>query len=172
MTMPYPRSGDKVKDLIIETLEIEKVVGNLLLKVDENKKQIQKFFDENDIKSMEVPIGEESSSIKLVCKKSERATIKYDVEQLKKKLDSDLFLEVTTRTYTIKDINKMINLVKSAGVKSRDFKELIDVKVTANNQEIKRLYDVGEITMKQLKGAYTATISKSIKITEETGDKN
>lgn len=180
--MPYPRSENKTHNLILETLELEEQAGSLLCKIDENKKKIQKYFDENGIKEMEVPVSRRSITSnnkkmtvesKVVCKKSERATIKYDVEKLKEKLDDELFLEATNRTYIITDINAMIKLVKDAGVRAKDFKSLIEAKITPDNQAIKRLYDAGEINMKTLKGTFKATISKTIKIAEVegTGDK-
>lgn len=173
MIMPYPRSKNKTHNLIIETLELEEQAGKLLIQIDENKKKIQQYMDENGLKSVEVPISESSTSAtKLVCKKTERATVKYDVDKLKQKLDDELFIEVTKRSYIIKDINEMIKLLKEAGVKAKEFKALIEAKITADGQAIKRLYDAGEITMRQLKGTYTATISKTIKISEETGDKD
>lgn len=171
--MPYPRSKNKTHNLILETLELEEQAGKLLLQIDDNKKKIQKYFDENGIKQMEVPVSETSKSkLSVVCKRTERANIRYDVEKLKEKLDDEVFIEVTKRSYTITDIDAMIKLMKEAGVRARDFKALIDAKITPDNQAIKRLYDAGEITMKQLKGTYKATISKSIKISEETGDKD
>ena len=162
-----PLSEKKVHNLIIETRELEEQVGKLLLKIDENKEKIQKYFDDNGLKEIEVST---ESKAKIVCKKSERATIKYDVDKLKEKLDDEMFIEVTKRAYTINNIDEMIKLVKSAGIKAKDFKSLIDAKVTVDGQAVKRLYDAGEITMKTLKGTFTATISKSIKITEEVGD--
>ena len=165
--MPYPRSKDKTHNLILETLEKEAEVGRLLLEIDENKGKIQKYFDENGLKEVEVPVD---TNRRIICKKSERATIKYDVDKIKQKLDDEMFIEVTKRAYTITNIDEMIKLVKSAGIKAKDFKALIDAKVTVDGQAVKRLYDAGEITLKTLKGTYTATISKSIKITEEVGD--
>ena len=172
--MPYPRSENKTHNLILETLELEEQVGGLLLKIDENKKRIQKYFDENGIKQMQVPVPDtkDSKNTTVVCKKTERATIKYDVDKLKEKLDDEMFIEATKRSYTIKDINAMIKLMKDNGVKAKEFKALIEAKVTPNSEAIKRLYDAGELTMKTLKGTYQATISKSIKISEETGDKD
>jgi regulator of replication initiation timing len=173
MIMPYPRSENKVHNLILETIELEEQAGKLLIQIDENKKKIQKYFDENGIKQMEVPVSQTSKTeTKVVCKKTERVTLKYDVDKLKEKLDDEMFIEVTKRSYSIKDINAMIKLMKDAGVRAKDFKALIEAHVTADSQAIKRLYDAGEITMKTLKGTYQATISKSIKITEETGDKD
>lgn len=171
--MPYPRSKNKVHNLILDTFELETQAGKLLLQIDENKKQIQKFFDEKNINKMEVVVSETETNVtKIVCKKSERATIKYDVDKLKEKLDDEMFLEVTNRSYIITDINAMIKLMKDAGVKAKDFKALIEAKITPNSQAIKMLYDAGELTMKQLKDTFKATISKSIKISEETGDKD
>ena len=48
---------------------------------------------------------------------------------------------------------------------------MLNVKVTADNAAIKRLYEAGEITMNQLKETYKATISKTIKISEEESKK-
>ena len=171
--MPYPRSKNKTHNLILETLELEEQTGKLLLQIDENKKKIQQYFDENGIKQMEVPVSETSKSkTVVVCKKTERATVKYDVDKLKEKLDDEMFIEATNRSYQIKDIDAMIKLMRDAGVRARDFKALIEAKITPDTQAIKRLYDAGEITMKQLKGTFKATISKSIKISEETGEKD
>ena len=171
--MPYPRPENKTHNLILETLELEEQTGKLLLQIDENKKKIQQYFDENGIKQMEVPVSETSKrKTVVVCKKTERATVKYDVDKLKEKLDDEMFIEVTNRSYQIKDIDAMIKLMRDAGVRARDFKALIEAKITPDTQAIKRLYDAGEITMKQLKGTFKATISKSIKISEETGEKD
>ena len=171
--MPYPRSENKTHNLILETLELEEQAGKLLLQIDENKKKIQQYFDENGIKQMEVPVSETSKrKTVVVCKKTERATVKYDVDKLREKLDDEMFIEVTNRSYQIKDIDAMIKLMRDAGVRARDFKALIEAKITPDTQAIKRLYDAGEITMKQLKGTFKATISKSIKISEETGEKD
>ena len=94
------------------------------------------------------------------------------VQKLKQKVDSEIFLEITKRSYVITDIDKMIELVKDAGVSAKEFKALIEAVVNVDSQAVKRLYEAGEITMKQLKGTYTAKISKSIKITEEVGEKD
>lgn len=167
--MPYPRTKDPIHNLILDTAELEEQAGKLLLKIDENKKKLQKHFDENGTKEIRVDFGG-SSKNSVVCKKSERCTIKYDIEKLKQRLDDEVFSEVTKRTYTITDINAMIELMKDAGVKAKDFKALLDVKISPDNSMIRTLYDAGEITMKQLKGTYTATISKTIKIIEENGE--
>lgn len=157
--------------LIRQTAELEQAAGNLLIQIDKNKKKLQKHFDKEGLKEMVV---DGVSGAKLVCKKQERCTIKYNVESLKERFDDDLFIEMTKRSYTINNINAMISLMKDAGVKAKDFKALLNVVIVPNNAAIKELYDHGEITMDQLKGTFEAKISKTIKIVEETetGDKD
>ena len=168
--MQYPRTKNSFHNLILETAELEEQAGKLLLKIDENKKKIQKHFDSsNGEKKVVISINE---NLNVICKKSERCTITYDVDKLKKRLDDETFIEITDREYKIKDINAMIRLMKDAGVKASDFKSLIEVDIKPNKQMIKMLYDAGEISMKQLNGTYKATISKSIKIVEEQCEKD
>lgn len=160
--------------LIRQTAELEQAAGNLLIQIDKNKKKLQEHFDKEGLKEMVVDAVDGVDGAKLVCKKQERCTIKYDVERLKERFDDDLFIEMTKRSYKINNINAMVSLMKDAGVKAKDFKALLDVVIVPNNAAIKELYDHGEVTMDQLKGTFEAKISKTIKIVEETetGDKD
>ena len=169
--MMDPKIEKQMHSLILETLNLEEKAGKLLLKIDENKDKLKKLFDSEGVSRVDVPaIDDTNGSVTVVCKKSERATIKYDAEKLRGRVDKEIFNEVTKRTYKIADIDKMISLIKGAGIRARDFKELLEVDISVDNQAIKRLYDAGEITMDQLNGAYTAKISKTIKITEEKSE--
>ncbi len=62
--MPYPRTKNSFQNLILETAELEEEAGKLLLKIDENKKKIQKHFDESNEKKISIPIG---TNLEVVC---------------------------------------------------------------------------------------------------------
>ena len=160
--------NDDINKLVLEAYSLKQQVGKLLLCIDEIEGKIQKYFDESGEKEINIQQNESSNVVN--CKKIERVTMNYNVDLLKKRLDDEMFIEVTKRSYEISDINAMISLMKDAGVKAKDFKALIIPKISVDNQAVKRLYDAGEITMKQLKGTFTAKISKSIKYTEKVGD--
>ena len=87
--------------LIRQTAELEQAAGNLLIQIDKNKKKLQKHFDEKGLKEMVVDAVDGVDGVKLVCKKQERCTIKYNVESLKERFDDDLFIEMTKRSYKI-----------------------------------------------------------------------
>jgi hypothetical protein len=166
--MPFPKSERTAIKRIQKVHDMEEQVGQLLLNIDKEKEEIGKYMDENGLKVLQCK-KDESNSIMLVAKISGRATINYDVNKLREKLDKEMFLEVTKRTYEITDINAMIALMKSAGIGAKAFKNLISTIIKPDNAKIKFLYDNGELKMKQLKGCFSAKISKSVKITEETG---
>ena len=60
----------------------------------------------------------------------------------------------------------LIDLLKSYGVKSKEFKKLIDVERKVNTDKVNELSEVGEITRKDLTGTYkTISGSKYLRFT-------
>lgn len=157
----------KIGQVVLETLALERKQAEIMAQIDVKKQEIQKYFDENGLKKIEV--SPRSNDVMVVAKKTERVYMKYDVKALKKKLDPEIFLEISRRSYNINDIDGLIKLVQSAGIKAKEFKKFIDVDIKIDGAEVKRLYDAKEISMADLKGCYSATISKSIKIEESKG---
>lgn len=157
----------KIGQVVLETLALERKQAEIMAQIDVKKQEIQKYFDENGLKKIEV--SPRSNDAMVVAKKMERVYMKYDVKALKKKLGPEIFLEISRRSYNINDIDGLIKLLQSAGIKAKEFKKFIDVDIKIDNSEIKRLYDAKEISMEDLKGCYSATISKSIKIEESKG---
>ena len=135
------------------------------------KEEIEKLKTHYDThpqhKEIEVSLKDVDGDKKLMVSKAERmCSLVYDVDKLQKNLGNDLFFEVVNKTYTVTDINALIELMKAHRIKPSEFRPLINVKIEANKEAIKQLYSLGEIKMKALKGAYTATISKVINIKE------
>lgn len=134
-------------------------------KYNEIRQSIALYMESNNMQEV-VDEAFEGGSIK--AKLVERVTsLKYDTEAMKERFDKEVYNEVVDKTYTIVDIDSLIKLLKKAGVKPSEFKTLIHVDETANKQRIQQLFSVGDITNEQLKGTFTATISKSIQITQE-----
>jgi hypothetical protein len=96
--------------------------------------------------------------------RTERVTINYDMDKLKEKLDKDIYEEIADKTYYVSNMDKLLKLIKSAGISAREFKSCIGVVVQPKRSEIKSLYDSGYITKDNLKGCFTAKISKNIQL--------
>lgn len=161
-----------VKQLIRDVYRLGEQIAGLQSILQASKAKIQDYFDKHDIKELEVEPDEMNGGPSLIAKKSERVTIEYLVDKLKESLSKDIFNEVVLKDYRITDINGLIALLKKAGIKPDEFKQYIDVTTTPNNEALKQLYAVGDITKEDLKGCYNAKIVKSISIKERKGDTN
>lgn len=158
-----------IKRLIKDAFVFQKKISEFQAMVKDNMRQIQEHFDKVFIKELTVEAQTEQDTA-LIAKKSERVTIDYDVEKLKKKLDSEVFNEIVRKTYVINDMPALIAVLKSYGVKPADFKKFIDVSQDIDRASVRRLYDTGDIGKDHLKGCYTAKVVKSIKITPAPKD--
>ena len=165
-----------VKDLIKRTYSIAKQANSLKKEYIENRAKIQEFFDKKGLNEVEVdpdPIMAEANHIsKIIVRKSESIKLVYIPEKLKESLDKELYNEIVSKQYSISDINGLIKLIKNAGISFKDFKKCINITESVSKEKIEHLYDVGDITKEDLEGCYTATIVKSIRITERKGGTN
>ena len=92
------------------------------------------------------------------------------LDKLKKKLDKTTYNNIVNKTYTVNDIQGLIEYLKSCGVDPKKFKKFIDVEETVNEKEINRLYDTGKIKQSDVKGCYEVDMGEPyIRITELKG---
>jgi regulator of replication initiation timing len=159
-----------VEQAVLDLANYERQVVATMESIEKLKHKIHQYFDENDKTQITVIVDDVNTQRTVTAKKQEKVYIKYDVEKLKDTLDPEMFTEVTKKAYTINNMEKLVGLCKQAGIKPKEFKKLVDVRIDIDGPAIKRLYDAKELTLKDIKGCYEAKISKSIKIIE--GGKN
>jgi len=119
-------------------------------------------MDDKKIKQFDVNGTEYYAPLKILV--TERMYISYDAEKLKEKLDKELYLEMVDKSYAINDIEGLKKVLQASGVKPSEFKPFLVVKDEPNRKKISELFSMGEISLKQLKGCYTAKMTKSIQV--------
>lgn len=149
-----------------EHKEIEKIIDrmqelkikkdNLEKEYNEKREILLKFFEETQENSLS------SKKYTATCVKS--LTLTYDVVELEKKLDKKIFDEIIEKEVVIIDYTGFTNLLKKAGIKARELKELIEVRRFVNNEKIKNLFNTNQINLKDLEGCYDAQIKRAIRI--------
>lgn len=105
-------------------------------------------------------LGKHSSPTIITCNRIEPRTVEYDEPKLYDLLDKQLRNSLFTKTYEIADYEAMVELLKSHGVSPREFKKLITVKPKLNKEKLDKLYELGYITMKDVKGCYNVKKGK------------
>ena len=90
--------------------------------------------------------------------------IAYDIEKLEKKLSKELGKQILDKEVVVINYEGLTSLLREAGIKPRQFKDLIEVRKTVNNDAIKQLFDTNQLSLEDIDGCYNAQIRKSITI--------
>jgi len=144
-----------IKDLIKKAFRAKQMSAEFSLEYDSLRKKIQQHFDTNSAENVIVADGIRVS-------KRSKIYITYFAEKLREKVSKSTFSKITSRTYYIKDINSLVELLKEAGIKPLQFKKLIDVKIEVKGDAIKQMYEVGDITKEDLDGCYEVKVTNFI----------
>lgn len=153
----------KIHRLVRDTKELEKQILELKKQYDDNKAEIQKYFDEKKLKTIEV----NSESQTLIVNKIESYKIEYFLDKLKENLGKDIYSEIVDKAYVVRDMETLKELAKKAGMSPKALKECLEVTETLNKAQLNQLYSIGDIKKQDIKGCYKVTISKRISIKEK-----
>lgn len=149
-----------IENSVIELLKLQIKEKKLQQKIAETKTIIQKHFDRTGYKKLLVKRGDDEFR----ATKSERAYVNYYFDKLVERLDKEVLSEIINKEYTVNNIEKLTALLKKHKVKPKDFKKYITKQETLNRERLNHLYEIGDITGKDLKGCYDAKIVKSISV--------
>ena len=158
---------NKAKLLIAKAFSMKQKIDKATAEYNKIRGSIYEFLESEKMNSMEAYTADEIGKLdeKVKATRVERVTsIKYDTEALKKKLNKELYNTVVDKVYEINNIDAFIELLKKAGIKPKEFKKHITVIENVNNGKLQQAYSIGAIDIKDIAGAYQATVSKSLQI--------
>lgn len=110
-----------------------------------------------EMKIKKITVGNDKTvagRVKLACQMIKRTKIIYNVSKIKKKFNKKDCARILDKHYEIVDIEKLISLLKNAGVDPKEFKKTIKVTETINEKNLDKLEELGFITLDDLKGCY------------------
>jgi hypothetical protein len=91
----------------------------------------------------------------------------WDTKKLKKKLGIANYKKVVNKTYTVNDMDGLIEYLKTCNVNPKKFKKFITVEEKIDDTKVDTLYDSGEISEKNIEGCYELEIGEPyIRLTE------
>lgn len=147
----------------IETAyKFEKEAGDLLLKSDEHKRKAYRYMNTYGLKHLDVELAD----IILRLQITERTDVKYNVEELKKKLSKEIQNEVIKKSYQVVDIDTLKSVMKQYGVPGSILKSCLSITESVDKTRIEHLYDSGHIKVGDIQGCYELKESTSMKIKE------
>jgi len=168
----------KLRAKIIKAWLLQCKVEHANIVLSKLKSQIATTLNEHDVKKFVAEAGSEPSecpqcSPRYLATVTNRTSIKYDIEKLKEVLDADLFAGITSWDIKIDSPKLFMSTMKSLGLKSKDVRKFATFSRVLDKDKLNQMYDVGEISLKELKECYTANTTSSVKIIlQEESDNN
>lgn len=175
------RENDTVKLQSIELYELEQKFKQLKAKYERKKEalvtQIKNFMftntegieEEFQFMVQSKNTSEPKTGI-LSVKKVSPTTIVWDAAKLEKRLGKEKSSKVIEKTYTIDDMEGLIRYLKECGVSPKKFKSFLSVEKNVNQQALKQMDELGEITEQDIKGCYTVQSKSSYLRISMTGE--
>lgn len=105
--------------------------------------------------------------------KVQKSTVNFIPEKVEEAIGKELSSDVIIKSYTINDMQGLINYLKECDVDPNIFKEFVDVRKGIDTQELERLEAIGKISKEQLEDCYTVEKAKpyyTIKTGKRQGD--
>lgn len=162
-------NNEEARQTLVNAFKLKEKIDKATKRYNGMRQELGAYIESEHLDELSTGVLEdhEFTGVILTAKVSERvSSLVYDTDKLKEQLDKETFNEIVDKTYTINDIEALISLLKNAGVSPQDFKKLITVTEVANKARIQQLFAVGELSFEQLQGCYSATISKSVNISQ------
>ena len=87
-------------------------------------------------------------------KRIKRKRITYFAEKLEKLLGKEKSKKVINKTYVINDFKGLVAYLKECGVDPKIFKTFIDVQREVDTKSLEQMYELGDVTLEEIKGSY------------------
>lgn len=173
MILPIKKDTLSIRQKVVELYELERKYKELSKKYKEKKDKLSvavqnyMFCNKGCAEGFRFDVGQQQM---LGVKKITPTSIIWDAEQLERSLDKEVAKEVIQKTYTITDIEGLVEYLKTCGVSPKKFKSFLYIEKRVDETKLEQLNALGEITPKQLEGCYTTSTKSSylrISLTEE-----
>lgn len=90
----------------------------------------------------------------------EKTSIVWDAEKLSKRLPKSIARKCIRKKYHIQNMPGLVEYLKSCGVDPKEFKKYLSVEMTVDQDEVDRLGDIGQISVKNISGCYIVKCQK------------
>lgn len=138
-------------------------IAGLKMLLQHKKDQMAKYFTVTGQKS----VANDECTVFV----QERTKIEYDVDAILETLGKDEAKRFVEWSYSIPDFKRFALFLKSKGITAKDVRPFLSVKKEVNQDKLTKLYEKGEITLEDLDGCYTASVTKSVALRMKNIDK-
>ena len=93
---------------------------------------------------------------------TEKCKVDYDVDAICKRLEKSITEQFIDRTVEIKDMKGLGRVLKKAVLSFSDIRPFLFISKKVNESKLSKLYDKELISLEDLKGCYSSSVTKSV----------
>lgn len=146
-----------------DIVSLNNQIAGLKMLLQHKKDQMAKYFTVTGQKS----VANDECTVFV----QERTKIEYNVDAILETLGKDEAKRFVEWSYSIPDFKQFALFLKSKGITAKDVRPFLSVKKEVNQNKLTKLYEKGEITLEDLDGCYTASVTKSVALRMKNIDK-
>lgn len=139
-----------------DIVSLQNQITGLQMLLDQKKNIMAKYFDKTGNRS----VSNDDCTVFV----QERTTINYDVEKIRNRLSKDKcekFIE-SERYVDSENWKTFVRLMKKYNVPPIEMFKSMKTRRVVDQKKLSRMYENGEIELKELKGCYEASVKKSV----------
>lgn len=137
-----------------DIVSLNNQIAGLKMLLQHKKDQMAKYFSVTGNKS----VANDECTVFV----QERTKIEYDVDAILKSLGKEEAKRFVDWNYSVPDFKRFALFLKSKGIDPKDVRPFLFVTKEVNQEKLTKLYEQGEITLEDLEGCYTASVTKSV----------
>ena len=133
-----------------EIVSLQNQITGLQMLLDQKKSVMAKYFDKTGNRS----VSNDDCTVFV----QERTTINYDVEKIRSRLSKDK----SERYIDSENWPAFVKLMKKYKVPSLELFQSMKTRRVVDQKKLSRMYENGEINLKELDGCFDAKVKKSV----------
>lgn len=144
---------EKVNKILDDIVHLNNQITGLEMLIKGKKEKVKEYFASTGKEQIKHP--------DVTAFVTTRTKVDYDISSIKKTLDKAIYRKFIKRTYRL-NIKKFKQICSMMNIDYRKFAKAIVISEQIDEEALDKLYENGEITLKDLSGCYDAQVSKSV----------
>ena len=143
-----------IDETMNEIVSIQNQINGLQMLLQNKKAIMAKFFEKSGKRRVD-----NDQCIVFV---KENTKIEYNVDAILEKIDEELTTQFVKKEREVVDWGGFVKFLKGQGINSKELRRFISVRKKVDEDKLKKLYDLGKLSIEDLSGCYEAKVTKSV----------
>lgn len=158
-----PKVKVSVADAVKDFYQKKKAFDDMSKTFDKAKAEFYKTMEKAGVETfeLEMPSDDEMQPLKISVKRIQNKSVEFNGEKLAERLKRlNAASGAVSKKYSIIDYEGLVTYLKKCGVDPKVFKKFVAVQYVVDKDNIKQMYELGQLSLESLEGCYEVKLQK------------